>query len=369
MKRILTTIAIFLIALPAFGQQIDFNFDVKPILSDRCYVCHGPDEENRAADLRLDQKAEAFRESESGNVDFVLKAGSHAESELWLRITSDDPDVVMPPPDSHLTLSSEEKKTIRDWIDQGASWEAHWSFLPIPENQKTSESTSDIIDNFFDKKLKAAGLKRNDEAREETLIRRLSFDITGLPPTIEQVESFLADDSENAYERLVDRLLASSHYGERMASDWLDVARYSDTYGYQVDRDRFVWPYRDWVVRQFNANLPYDEFVTRQLAGDLLRDPTQDDFLATTFNRLHPQKVEGGSVPEEFRIEYVADRTQTFATSMLGLTLECAPMSRPQVRPRFHRRSTTSSQHSSTRLTKQVYTRTSLRLSPRQLCC
>ncbi len=317
--------------LASAAESVDFNFDIKPILSDRCYVCHGPDQDNREADLRLDLKEGAYKESESGNVEKVVEPGDHKSSELWLRIVSDDPDVVMPPPDSNLALTKSEKATLRRWIDQGADWKAHWAFLPIPERVVPPEATSpeskrptQIIDRFIEAKLSEASFGFSEQASKETLIRRVTFDITGVPPTLEQIDAFLQDESGDAFEKVVDRLLGSSRYGERMASIWLDAARYSDTYGYQVDRERFVWPYRDWVVRQFNANLPYDQFITQQLAGDLLPDAGNEELLATTFNRLHPQKVEGGSVPEEFRIEYVADRTQTFATSMLGLTFECA---------------------------------------------
>ena len=305
----------------AFCQgAVDFNRDVRPILSDRCFVCHGPDEANREADLRLDQTAVIDQESQSGDRAKIISAGSPEDSELWFRITTVDEDLVMPPAESKRGLSDGETETLRRWIKQGAKYDGHWSFSPLGE---AHESKGRSIDDFVDAKLRSRDWKRTESASKQTLIRRLSFDLTGLPPSIEDVRSFAVDDSESAYEDLVDRLLASTEYGERMASVWLDVARYSDTYGYQVDRERFVWPYRDWVIRAFNANLPYDQFITEQLAGDLLPNATDDQILATTFNRLHPQKVEGGSVPEEFRIEYVADRTQTFATSMLGLTLEC----------------------------------------------
>ena len=258
-------------------------------------------------------------------------------SELIRRIKSDDPAEVMPPPDSKLSLTDREIVTLDKWISTGAEYEKHWSFqdigrpivpsvsveIPGWSQQISGAPAMNEIDHFVAETLKQRHLLPQPQASRERLIRRLYFDLTGLPPTIEQIDSFLNDDTAVAYETVVDRLLASDAFGERMASDWLDVARYSDTYGYQVDRDRYVWPWRDWIIRAFNSNLPFDEFITWQLAGDLLPNPTDDQLLATTFNRLHPQKVEGGSVPEEFRVEYVADRTHTFGTAFLGLTLEC----------------------------------------------
>ena len=313
------------VSMLAAGAEpgVDFNFDIRPLLSDRCYVCHGPDEESREADLRLDSSEGLRQEAQSGDASHVIVPGDLSQSELWQRITSDDPDVMMPPPESNLSLKQEEKQRIRKWIEGGAEYKKHWSFLPFQKVGNYRNAT-EAIDALVEARQREAGISFRDELTRTKLLRRLRFDLTGLPPTTEETQGFADDDSPDANERLVDRLLTSEQYGERMAADWLDVARYSDTYGYQVDRDRFVWPYRDWVIRAFNKNLPYDEFITQQLAGDLLEDASEDQILATTFNRLHPQKVEGGSVPEEFRIEYVADRTQTFATSMLGLTFECA---------------------------------------------
>ncbi len=301
------------------SQQVDFAKEIKPLLSDRCYTCHGPDAETREADLRLDQP---------DGIKSVVTAGKISDSELWHRITSEDEDDVMPPADSNLKLSDAEKQLLKRWIEQGARWDQHWSFVRLPKTIKVpavrSRWPKNEIDHFVLNKLIQRKLDPQSRASAEKLIRRLSFDITGLPPTIKEIDEFLADKSPNAYEKLVDRLLASPRFGERMTSDWLDLARYSDTYGYQVDRDRYVWPWRDWVIRAFNENKPYNQFLIEQLAGDLLPQATQQQKLATTFNRLHPQKVEGGSDPEEFRVEYVADRTQTFATGVLGLTMECA---------------------------------------------
>ena len=318
----------------AVADEIRFNRDIRPVLSENCFLCHGPDAEARAADLRLDRVDDATQ--------YAIIPGDSGGSELMERITSHDPDLRMPPPDSERSLSTEEIARIGRWIDQGARYESHWSFvsprlpeLPPPEphgdggsrdggitdgSRGTAESP---IDRFIDAQLRPRGLVASPPANRETLIRRVTFDLTGLPPTLAEIDAFVGDHSPAAYERLLDRLLQSQHFGERMASDWMDLARYSDTYGLQVDRDRFVWPWRDWVVRAFNDNLPYDRFITEQIAGDLFPDATRDQILATTFNRLHPQEAEGGSVPEEFRSEYVADRTQTIGTGILGLTLEC----------------------------------------------
>ena len=298
-------------------KTVDFNRDVKPILSDRCFLCHGPDSETRKSDLRLDTEA---------GVAGVVVAGQPEASDLVARILSTDEDR-MPPVDSNLSLSAEEAKTLELWVAQGGEWKRHWSFVPLEKVELPkidSDWGTNAIDQFILSRLQEEGLEPSQPASKNVLLRRVTFDLTGLPPTIAEWNDFQADNSDEAFEAVVDRLLASKHYGERMTSDWLDVARYSDTFGYQVDRDRFVWPWRDWVVRSFNQNKSYDQFLTEQIAGDLLPEATDDQLLATTFNRLHSQKVEGGSVAEEFRVEYVADRTHTFATAFLGLTLECA---------------------------------------------
>ncbi len=304
------------------ADDVSFRRDVLPVLSDRCFTCHGPDAAQRATELRLDD--------ETSTKKLAVVPGKPQQSELIRRITSDDPDERMPPADAPEQLTPDEIELLRRWIAQGARWEQHWAFeppanppIPTIQDESATHRIRNPIDAFILQRLQSAGLTFAPEATREQWIRRVSLDLTGLPPTLAEIDAFLQDDEPGAFERVVDRLLASEAYGERMAADWLDVARYSDTYGYQVDRDRHVWPWRDWVVRAFNANMPYDRFITEQLAGDLLPDASDDQILATTFNRLHPQKVEGGSVPEEFRIEYVADRTQTFGTAFLGLTLEC----------------------------------------------
>lgn len=300
-------------------DSVRFNRDIRPILSENCFHCHGPDEKGREADLRLDTEDAAH--------EWAIVPGNADDSEVLARILSDDPDLKMPPPNSSRSVSSEELETLRTWINDGATYQRHWSFepieKPIPPKPRQADRVRNPVDNFVFAQLEQSGRNSQSDADQAVLFRRASFDLTGLPPTLAELDAFLDDKSADAFDKAVDRLLSSKRYGERMAADWLDVARYSDTYGYQVDRDRRVWPWRDWVVSAFNQNLPYDEFVTQQLAGDLLPNATRDQILATTFSRLHPQKVEGGSVPEEFRIEYVADRTQTVGTAFLGLTMEC----------------------------------------------
>ena len=308
------------------GQAVDFESQIKPLLSDRCFACHGPDENARKADLQLHTREGAFARLEDGLV--VITPGKPHASELYRRITATDSDDLMPPPDSKRMLSAGEREVIRQSIEQGAEWREHWAFVPVADVELPALGQTawpkNEIDHFTLAKLHEANVEPSPLAKREQRFRRLSFDLTGLPPTLAELDNFLTDDSLVAYEKVVDRLLGSPRLGERLAVHWLDLARYSDTYGYQVDRNRFVWPWRDWVIRAFNDNLPYDDFLTWQLAGDLLPNATDDQRLATTFNRLHPQKVEGGSVPEEFRVEYVADRNHTFGTAMLGLTLECA---------------------------------------------
>ncbi len=307
-------------------EKVDFNYHIKPILSDRCFACHGPDENKIEAGLRFDMEEVALSELESGA--HAIVPGNLSGSEMYHRIISKDEEMMMPPPESNLTLTDYEKALLVRWIEQGAEYKPHWSFIPpekpeIPEIAETNSIKNDI-DNFVISKLEKADLSIAKEADKETLIRRLSFDLTGLPPTVEEIDAFLADNSPQAYEKVVDRLLASSHYGERMAVEWLDVARYADTYGYTVDRYRPAWPWRDWVIKSFNENMPYNKFVTWQLAGDMLPNATKEQILATGFNRNHAQNAEGGIVDEEFRVEYVADRTNTLGRAFLGLTVECA---------------------------------------------
>ncbi len=307
-------------------EQPDFNFHVQPILSDRCYFCHGADAAHRKAGLRLDQSDSATKPLKSGAIAIV--PGKPEASEVMKRLLTHDPEEIMPPPESKLSVTDEEREILRRWIAQGAAYQKHWAFLPpklspVPNVSSPQGALAGPIDAFVLARLQKEGLDFNAEADRARLLRRLSFDLTGLPPSVAEVDAFLADGSPNAYEQQVDRLLATPAFGERMAQDWLDVARFADTFGYQSDVTVQNWPYRDWVISAFNQNLPYDQFITAQLAGDLLPQPTRDQLVATAFNRLHRQTNEGGSINEEFRVEYVNDRVQTFGLAFLGLTLEC----------------------------------------------
>lgn len=309
-------------------KLIDFNLHVKPILSDRCFKCHGPDEASREAGLGLHTAEMAFAALGKDSSHYAIVPGDVERSSLIARIFSTDPQEVMPPPESNLALSDYEKALLKKWVAQGADWKAHWAFLPpqrpeLPELENADWAQNEI-DQFVLAKQRQHGLSPSEPASKEQLIRRASFDLTGLPPTLEEIDAFLADEAEGAFERLVDRLLASDAYAERMAQDWMDLARYADTHGYQDDFERTMWPWRDWVIHAFRQNQPYDEFVTWQLAGDLLPGATMEQQIATAFNRNHKITAEGGVIDEEYRVEYVADRAQTFSTSFLGLTMECA---------------------------------------------
>ena len=341
---------ILLIAVSAFShplsaqklpETVDFNFDIKPILSDRCFLCHGPDRLQRKAELRLDTKQGLFKSIDEDEGMHVVMAKSLQKSELYRRITSKDDDTRMPPVDSGLRLTDFEKRLIKKWIEQGAKWNKHWSFIPLKPVRvprlKNERWVQNEIDRFILQRLKKEGIAPSKQATKEKLIRRLSFDLTGLPPTLEEIDNYLADHSPQAYEKVVDRLINSPRYGERMAVDWLDVARYADTYGYQADVYRAVWPWRDWVVRAFNENLPYDKFITWQIAGDLLPNATRDQKLATSFNRQHRQTNEGGSIEKEYRAEYVSDRVNTFGAAFLGITIGCAHCHEHKYDPISHR--------------------------------
>jgi len=304
--------------------RVDFEREIRPLLADRCFHCHGPDAQQRQGDLRLDEEQAAL--ADRGGYQAIVPGDVEA-SHLIERITSGDPDQRMPPPDSARKLSEDEINKLKRWIAEGATWETHWAFRPIeraslPRVQKKSWPRNPI-DTFVLAGLERVGVQPAGPVERSRLIRRVSLDLTGLPPTTQEVDRFVTDSRPGAYQRVVDRLLDSVRFGERVTSMWLDAARYSDTYGYQVDRDRYVWPWRDWVIEALNANMPYDEFIKNQLAGDLRPDASGAQILATTFNRLHPQKTEGGSVPEEFRTQYVADRIETVSTALMGLTLEC----------------------------------------------
>ncbi|MCA9065054.1 MAG: PSD1 domain-containing protein, partial [Planctomycetaceae bacterium] len=301
------------------GDEIDFSRDVLPLLSENCFACHGPDEQHRAADLRLDRHEDALA---------AIVPGAPEDSELLRRILSDVPDEKMPPADSNRKLTPAQIEILRRWIQSGAKWEQHWSFdalekPELPEPVFPEFPQHNPIDLFVQQRLRAEQLTPSPEADRRTLIRRLTLDLTGLPPAPSDVDAFLQDPSPDAYERLVDRLLQSPAYGERMAWDWMDAARYADSNGYQGDNERTMWPWRDWVVDAFNRNLPFDQFTIWQLAGDLLPDATQEQRLATGFCRNHMINGEGGRIAEENRVDYVMDMTETMGTVWMGLTVNC----------------------------------------------
>jgi hypothetical protein len=306
---------------PPVEGKIDYNFHIRPLLSDRCFVCHGPDEKKRKADLRLDLP-------EAAHAGGVIVPGKPEDSLLIERITAADTQR-MPPRKSNLSLSQDEIGLLRRWIAEGAEYKPHWAFLPLPDAVPVP-AVADCawpagpLDHFIRARHDREGLRPAPPAPKEDWIRRVTFDLTGLPPTPTDVDAFLADHSPHAFAKVVDRLLASPRFGERLATEWLDVARYADSFGYQADGDSHVWPWRDWVVGAFNANLPFDRFLTWQLAGDLLPRPTREQRLATAFCRLNRMTNEGGSIPEEFRNEYVSDRVHTLGTVFLALTLECS---------------------------------------------
>jgi hypothetical protein len=309
-------------------DKISYNFYIRPILSDKCFACHGPDANKRQAGLRLDIPENAYKALEDNPTAHALLPGKPLLSEVFLRISAEDSTMRMPPVESNLTLSGYDKKLIRKWIKQGAKYESHWAFVapkdqPLPEVKKMKWVINEI-DYFILHKQEQKGLKPNEEADKERLLKRVSFDLTGLPPSLEMMDGFLADTSRLSYERIVDQLLRSPAYGERMAVYWMDVSRYADSYGYQSDNFRTQWPWRDWVIHAFNENMPYDQFITSQLAGDLMPNATKEQLLATGFNRNHKITEEGAVDQEEYRIEYVKDRTNTFAKALLGVTLECA---------------------------------------------
>jgi hypothetical protein len=323
-----------LLALPAalaaaaepLPATVEYNRDIRPLLSDACYQCHGPDAARRKADLRLDTEAGA--RADLGGDTRAVVPGDPARSELLRRVSSDDEDERMPPAKSGRRLSRRQVALLRRWIEQGAKWQKHWSFLPPRRPDlppvRTPGWVRNGIDRFVLARLERDELHPSPEADRVTLLRRVSLDLTGLPPTPAEVDAFLADDRPGAYERAVDRLLASPRYGERMAARWLDAARYADTNGYQSDGERHMWRWRDWVIDAFNANKPFDQFTVEQVAGDLLPDPTLAQRIATGFNRNHRGNGEGGIIPEEYAVEYVVDRVDTTATVWLGLTLGCA---------------------------------------------
>ncbi len=319
-SALLAVLAVEFAELAMGMEEVNFNRDIRVILAKNCLACHGLDEDARKADLRLDDRSVAI---EAG----AITPGETDQSELIARIESDDPDTVMPPPDSGHEISAEEIKLLRQWIAEGANYEKHWSFTsPVKVNPPAvpASDASHPIDRFVLTRLEAAGLQPNQQADRLRLLRRLSLDLTGLPPSVEEADAFLADPSADAYEKVVDRLLKSDAYGEHWARMWLDLARYADTKGYEKDRPRTIWRYRDWVIGALNQDMPYDQFTIEQLAGDLLPGATSDQFLATAFHRNTMENEEGGTDDEEFRVAAVKDRVDTTLQVWMGLTMGCA---------------------------------------------
>ncbi len=324
--RAVLAFLVFAGPLLAASPPVDFDRDVRPIFSDKCYTCHGPDPSRRMAGLRLDQREGGAFTNRGDHADVV--PGDVAHSRLVEKITAAKPALRMPPPYSKLALTPAQIETIKTWIAQGAKWDPHWSYVvpKRPETPKVSDAkwVRNPIDAFVMAKLDAEGLKPSPEADKTILIRRVSLDLTGIAPTPAEVDAFVADKRPDAYERLVDKLLASPRYGERMTMQWLDLARYADTHGYHIDSARQMWHWRDWVINTFNNNMPFDEFTIEQLAGDLLPHPTTNQLIATGFNRNHMINFEGGAIPEEYQNEYVVDRVEATSTTWLGITLGCA---------------------------------------------
>ncbi|MCH2364163.1 MAG: DUF1549 domain-containing protein, partial [Planctomycetes bacterium] len=301
------------------AQEISFNRDIRPIFAANCFLCHGPDKKNRKARLRLDEEKSVAR---------VFRKENLAENKAWLRINSKDEEKIMPPPDSHKELTAEEIEKIGAWIKGGAAWQGHWAYITprkpkLPPTRKTAWAKNPI-DHFVLANLERKNLEPAPEAGREMLIRRVSLDLRGLPPSVKELDAFLADKSPKAYEGMVDRMLTSPHYGERMALAWMDAARYGDSSVFHADGPRDMWPWRDWAIRAYNGNKPFDEFSIEQLAGDLLPGSTVEQKIATGFNRNNATTDEGGAIAEEFRVEYAVDRVMTTSLVWLGLSIQCA---------------------------------------------
>ncbi|MBZ5859115.1 PSD1 and planctomycete cytochrome C domain-containing protein [Flavihumibacter profundi] len=316
------------IASASLPDSVSYNFDIRPILSDKCLACHGPDANKREAGLRMDIADSAYSALKENPNAHAIVAFKPEFSEAYLRIASKDTSYLMPPPASNLKLSQREVDLIKKWIQQGAKYEKHWAFTP-PKKPALPKVNQDKwprneIDYFILAKQEQKGLAPNEQADKERLLKRVSLDLTGLPPTLQMMDAFLADQSQDAYEKVVDELMKDKAYGEKMSIHWLDLARYADSHGYQDDGYRTQWPWRDWVIHAFNENMHYNDFVTWQLAGDLLPNATKEQLLATGFNRNHKITEEGGVIPEEYRTMYVVDRNDLFGKGFLGVTLECA---------------------------------------------
>ena len=322
---LITCCCLLCVSAAGAEEKVDFSRDIRPILSNACFRCHGPDAAAREAELRLDIPAGAFAKRKG---KAAIVAGHPQRSELMRRISHADPDQRMPPKESNRNLTAKEIDLVRRWIEQGAPWQQHWAFQPLvqPALPKLAEDAwpKNPVDQFVLRRLRSEGLTPAPQAPAETLVRRVAFDLTGLPPTIEEIDRFVEDKSPRAYEKMVDRYLQSTAYGEQMARHWLDLARYADTNGYQYDTERTQWVWRDWVIAAYNRNLPFDQFTIEQLAGDLLPKGTAQQRLATGFNRNHGITIEGGVIDEEYRVEYVMDRLVTVGSVWMGLTVGCA---------------------------------------------
>jgi hypothetical protein len=330
-RQVLVDLSVFLVGgiaaahAQTANRPVDFNRDIRPILSDNCFACHGPDEKKQMAGLRLDLKEGAF--AKKANYQIIVP-GDPAGSRLFQRISAEKKAMRMPPPASERSLTDQQIALVRTWIEQGAKWDTHWAYSPPKRNEppqvKASTWVRNPIDNFILARLERDGWKPSAEADKPTLLRRVTFDLTGLPPTPAETQAFLSDPSPKAYENVVDRLLSSPRYGERMALPWLDLARYADTHGYHIDSHRDMWHWRDWVIQAFNNNLPYDQFTVQQLAGDLLPGATLQQKIATGFNRNHMINFEGGAIPEEYQAEYMVDRVEATSVVWMGMTMGCA---------------------------------------------
>jgi hypothetical protein len=308
-------------------EVVDYNFHIRPILSDRCFKCHGPDANKRQANLRLDTPEGAFAAFKDNAKAHAIVPGDPYASDAFTRLITKDTSERMPPMKSNLTLNQHEIDLIEKWIEQGANYKPHWAFIkPLKSDLPKADAdwARNEIDYFVYEKMAEKGLKPSKESDKEHLLKRVCLDLIGLPPTLEMQERFLKDTSPNAYEKIVNELLANPHYGEKMATPWLDVARYADSHGYQDDGLRTMWPWRDWVIHAFNKNYSYAKFVKWQLAGDLIPGANKEMLLATGFNRNHKITQEGGVIDEEYRVEYVNDRTSTFGKAFLALTFECS---------------------------------------------
>lgn len=312
----------------AIPDSISYNFDIRPILSDKCFKCHGPDANKRQVGLRLDIAEEAYKVLDENPSWHAIVPDKPELSQVFLRISSQDTALQMPPANSKLTLASREITLIKKWIEQGAKYERHWSFI-APEDRgllhvENKEWPKNEIDYFILHQQEQHGLEPNEEADKERLLKRVCFDLIGLPPSLEMMDRFVADDSKDAYEKIVDELLQHRAYGEKMAVHWMDISRFADSHGFQDDSYRTQWPWRDWVIKAFNQNISYQDFITWQLAGDLLPDANKEQLLATGFNRNHKITEEGGIIPEEYRSMYVTDRTDMLGKALMGVTIECA---------------------------------------------